>query len=198
MAYPVNALRGLLFDSVTGAWVGVQGLDGKEYLCAGIQNVGASAAPVAFNAAGTATNDNATAGRPGEFITAVVLAGSAVALTSGAAANVASISLPPGDWDVSGVIDHNIAATTSVTQISSGVSLTSATLAPQTGGGGLGTDPTATLSYAAMVPGLGIVQGAPLVRISLAATTTVYLIAQDTFSLSTISAYGTLRARRMR
>lgn len=198
MAYPVTTLRGLLFDSATGAWAGVQGTDGKEYLAAGTLNGPTSALPVAFNPTGTTTNDNAAAGRPGEFITATVPVGSAVALATGVAANVTSISLTAGDWDVSGVVDHNIAATTSVTQINSGVSLTSATLASQAGGAGLGTDPTSTLSYAAMVPGAGIVQGAPLVRISLAATTTVYLVAQDTFTLSTISAYGTLRARRVR
>lgn len=198
MAYPVRVSSGLLFDTVTGAWVGAQGADGKEYLCAGLPNAGASVAPVAFNAAGTTTNDNAVAGRPGEFISSSVPVGSAVALTSGAAANVTSISLTAGDWDVGGVIDHGIAATTSVTQVNSGISLTSATLAPQAGGGGLGTDPTSTLSYAAMVPGTGIVQGSPLVRISLAATATVYLVAQDTFTIGTISAYGTLRARRAR
>lgn len=147
---------------------------------------------------GTILADNAAAGVVGEFITATVPVGSAVALTTGVAANVTSISLTAGDWDVSGTIDHNIAATTSLTQINSGISLTTAALAPQTGGAGLGTDPTLTLSYAAMVPGLGIVQGTPLVRVSVSATTTVYLVAQDTFTLSTISAYGTIRARRVR
>ena len=61
MAYPVRVSQGLLFDSVTGAWVGVQGADGKEYLCAGVQNVGASVAPVAFNSANvTITGGSAT------------------------------------------------------------------------------------------------------------------------------------------
>ena len=151
-----------------------------------------------YNSVGTATNNNAAAGQIGEFVTATVAVGSAVALTTGVTANVTSISLTAGDWDASGVVDHNIAVGTSVTQINSGISLTSATLAAQTGGGGLGTDPNAMLTYAAMVPGAGIVQGSPLVRISLAATTTVFLVAQDTFTLSTISAYGTIRARRVR
>ena len=147
---------------------------------------------------GTTTNNNAQAGSIGEFITATVPVGSAVALTTAVTANVTSISLTAGDWDVSAVVDHNIGLTTSLTQINSGISLVSATLPAQTGGGGLGTDPLATLSYAAMVPGAGIVQSAPLVRITLTATTTVYLVAQDTFTLSTISAYGTIRARRVR
>ena len=198
MAYAVVSLRGLLFDAATGAWAGVQGTDGKEYLAAGVQNVGASGAPVAFNAAGTTTNDNAVTGRPGEFITSSVPVGSAVALTTATAANVTSISLTAGDWDVSGLVDHNIAATTSVTQLNASISLTSATLAPQIGGSGLGTDATCTLSYSAMAPAAGIGQAIPPVRLSLAATTTVYLVAQDNFTLSTISAYGTIRARRMR
>jgi hypothetical protein len=36
------------------------------------------------------------------------------------------------------------------------------------------------------------------VRLSIAATTTVFLVAQCTFTVSTLSAYGTIRARRMR
>ena len=147
---------------------------------------------------GTTTNNSAQAGSIGEFVTSTVAVGGAVALTSGVTSTITSISLTAGDWDVMGAVDHSIAGTTSITQINSGVSLTAATLAAQTGGGGLGTDPTVTLSYAAMVPGAGIVQGTSLVRVLLSSTTTVYLVAQDAFTLSTISAYGTIRARRVR
>jgi hypothetical protein len=36
------------------------------------------------------------------------------------------------------------------------------------------------------------------VRVSLSATTTIFLVASDTFTVSTMSAYGTIRARRVR
>jgi hypothetical protein len=38
----------------------------------------------------------------------------------------------------------------------------------------------------------------PVVRLSLAATTTVYLVSRATFTVSTLKAYGTIRARRVR
>ena len=147
---------------------------------------------------GTILVDNAAAGVVGEFVTATVAAGGAVALTTAVAANVTSISLTAGDWDVNGQVDHLIAATTSLTQLNASMSLTTAALSPQAGGAGLGTDATATASFAAMVPTANITQGLVMTRLSVSATTTVFLVAQDTFTLSTISAFGTIRARRVR
>ena len=153
---------------------------------------------VVYVPVGTATNNNAIAGQIGEFVTATVAIGAAVALTTAVASNVTSISLTAGDWDISAVLDHNIAATTSLTQLNASISLTSGALSPQAGGSGLGTDATGTASFAAMIPTAGITQAIPLVRLSIAGTTSVFLVAQDAFTVSTISAYGTLRARRVR
>ena len=151
-----------------------------------------------YNGVGTSTNNNAAAGQIGEFVTATVASGAAVALTTSVAANVTSISLTAGDWDISAQVDHLIAASTSITQLNASISLTSATLAGQAGGAGLGTDATAVASFSAMVPTANITQDIGLVRLSVAATTTVFLVAMDAFTLSTISAFGTIRARRVR
>jgi predicted nucleic acid-binding protein len=67
----------------------------------------------------TQTNDSAAAGKVGEFITSNIVVGSAVALTTGTAANVTSVSLTAGDWDVCGEVDLSTAATTNVTGVSS-------------------------------------------------------------------------------
>ena len=147
---------------------------------------------------GTTTNNNAAAGQVGESTSSTVAAGAAVALTTGVAANVTSLVLTPGDWNVNGSVDHAIGATTSITQLNASISLTSTTLSPQAGGSGLGSDATATFSFAAMVPAANIVQNIPFVRLSIAVTTTIYLVAQDAFTLSTVSAFGTIRARRSR
>ena len=151
-----------------------------------------------YNGVGTATNNNAAAGQIGEFVTATVAAGAAVALTTSVAANVTSISLTAGDWDINAQVDHLISATASITQLNASMSLTTAALSPQAGGAGLGTDATATASFAAMVPTANITQGIVMVRLSIAGTTTVFLVAQDIFTLGTISAFGTIRARRVR
>ena len=144
---------------------------------------------------GTTTNDNASAGQLGEVISSTVLAASAVALTTGVAANVTSISLTAGDWDVRGDVSFSTAATTSVTRVIGSISQTTGTL-DLTGAG------TATgMIFAAVVPGvLGNAFKIPVgpTRISLASTTTVYLVGFGTFTVSTLSAYGSIVARRAR
>lgn len=149
-------------------------------------------------APGSNTNDSAAAGNVGELITATVAAGSAVSLTTATSANVTSISLTAGDWDVSAQVVHNAAATTSITLLQIGISATSATLPTQVGGSGIGTDPLGIERRAASVPAGALTTAVGPVRVSLAATTTIYLVANDTFTVSTMSAYGTLRARRER
>ncbi len=148
---------------------------------------------------GTTTNNNANSGAVGEFVTATVIAGSAVALTTATSANVTSISLTAGDWDVWGVADFVPAATTSMTVLTCGLGTTSATLLTQTGGGGVGTDPLSSWKGAPTVPALfPISQILQPVRVSLSGTTTIYFVANATFTLSTMTVYGSIYARRKR
>lgn len=149
----------------------------------------ASPAPVV----GTATSDNAGAGYVGELLSGTLAVGSATSLVTATSKDVATVSLTAGDWDVTGVLDFLPGGTTSATLLLAGAN--SATNA-------LGVDDT----YASTVfPTAGQVTTAgnyrmaiPTQRVSLAATTTWRLIAQATFTLSTMTAYGTIRARRIR
>jgi hypothetical protein len=148
---------------------------------------------------GTTTNNSASAGSVGEFVTATVVAGSAVALTTATGANITSISLTAGDWDVSAVADFTPAGTTSVTMLSAGLGTTTATQLTQTGGGGVGTDPLVTWTQAAAVPAAGpITLSLPPVRVLLGVTTTIFFVAKANFTVSTLAAYGTISARRVR
>lgn len=156
---------------------------------------------------GTPTNDNAAAGFLGEYIQSTVASGSAVALTTATTANVTSIALTPGDWDIDCQVEFSPAATTSVTQSNAAMSLTSATLPTQPGGAvgraTLGPEPIITFNQAAAVPAAGYALAPTTVRctVSQAApgvTVTVYLVAQATFTVSTMSAFGSIRARRIR
>jgi len=125
-------------------------------------------------------------GSIGEYRSATV--GGGVSLTNIVAANIASISLPPGDWDVSGVVQFTPAASTVMTGQFVSINTVSATTA------GLG----ATTSIIGNVPaGSGSTQTpSPVVRISVLVTTTVYLVAVAAFSVSTLTAGGVIRARR--
>ena len=138
---------------------------------------------------GTTTNNNATAGDLGEYIESQLASGSATSLNTATPKNVTSISLTAGDWDVTGVIDY-VLGTTTATDFKGGSSSTSATFGPQDSFINMeskSTGLTDTFSY-----------NIPTVRFLLNSTTTVYLVAQATFSAGTVDAYGTIRARRMR
>lgn len=136
---------------------------------------------------GTTTNNNANAGSVGELLTNTT---TGTALTSPSAANATSISLTAGDWEVSGTIQYNPAAGTTIATINSSISTVSATVS-----GTLG----ATNSLRAQFNTAGTQQlSSPVVRISVASTTTVFLVAAATFAVSTMTADGAIRARRVR
>jgi hypothetical protein len=135
---------------------------------------------------GTTTNDNANAGSIGEYVSNTT---TSVSLSSGTATNITSISLTAGDWDVSGVFQTSPAGGTTISTHIEGISTTSGTL------GALGTFNTDTYSPST---GNGETHGTPTVRVSIASTTTVYLIGQVTFSGGTCSSNGFIRARRVR
>lgn len=141
---------------------------------------------------GTTTNNNANAGSVGEFISSSVSSGSPTSISSGTAFNLVSISLTAGDWDVEGAVGFIPAAGTTVTAAQASSSLVSATLQDAVVGGRF----RYPFSDAA---GNGPVEGGVTnVRYSLSATTTVFMVANAVFSGSTCTAYGIIRARRVR
>lgn len=143
---------------------------------------------------GTATNNNTNAGNVGEYVESVISSASAISLSSGIPLTITSISLTAGDWDVCGVIDFITAASTSVTQVGTSVSLTNNSFDSNSGRSHI------TL-FAATVPGAQTPAYAiptASLRFSLSGTTTIYLVAFAVFTVSTLTGYGIIRARRMR
>jgi hypothetical protein len=146
---------------------------------------------------GTTTNNSATAGYVGEVITSSVVVGSAVSLTDATGAftgkTITSISLTAGDWDVFGIVGINMAATTKFTAIAGGISTVNDTL------NSLYEEET-RVSYGAagLVPANVITFTFPTTRVSIASTTTYYLIGYASFSISTATAFGRITARRVR
>jgi hypothetical protein len=141
---------------------------------------------------GTNTNDSAAAGDVGEFVSSTVTIGSEIALTTVTAADITSISLTAGDWDVSISCSFDPGASTNVTVLQTSVSTTSATLDATPGRLG-------ALIYPSSVLGTNIsVVNVPAARLSLNATTTVYLVARAAFTVSTLAAFGIISARRVR
>lgn len=129
--------------------------------------------------------------RVGEYISSTVLVGAAVAATNNVALNVTSISLTPGDWDVSGSVADNPAVTTVPASLFGAISLVSASLGTSPGAGAYNAFVVARPAGFAMTMPVGVT------RMLLTATTTVYLVAQAGFSVSTNAVYGFIGARRM-
>lgn len=155
-----------------------------------LSNLGLVASPtIASDIVGTATNDNATAGNIGEHTSSLIAIGSAVSLTTATPANITSISLTAGDWDVTGAINFTEGSAT-VTVRTGGINTTTATL-PTDGTEVENGTLTTVLSTKNSVT-------IPRKRISIAGTTTVYLVASSTFSAGTVAGYGQITARRVR
>jgi hypothetical protein len=149
------------------------------------------------SATGTTTNNNAAAGQIGEVMSSVIPVVSAVSLTSAAAASITTLTLTAGDWDLSGIIVYHPGATTSVTISAAAISQTDNAVPAIIG------QPTAgevliQNSSAAQIPVNDFTVSIPRCRVSLAASTPVYIVAKATFSVSTLSAYGSIYARRAR
>lgn len=139
---------------------------------------------------GTTTNDNANSGSIGEFPSPSNLTN--VSVTTNTPFNAASISLTAGDWDVQGCIYYLAASTTTWNIIFASINTTSAALAGYPGPGITSlsaTFPTGPSSEEIC---------SPVVRESVAITTTAYLVGQASFSTSTLTANGYIRARRVR
>lgn len=145
---------------------------------------------------GTTTNDDAAAGNVGQYVTANVAAGSAVSLTTNTAANVTSISLTSGDWDVVGAVWFTGAGNTIAQTLYGAVSQTSATLPTRGGADSFRVTYGSTGLNLFNLTDAGFLVGPT--RISLSTTTTVFLVAQAVFTTNTAAAYGQIRARRVR
>lgn len=149
-------------------------------------NLLASFLPAGAAIRGTNTNDSAAAGFIGEEKQSIILEASGVSLTNNTNANITSLSLTAGDWDVWANTNSDVSI--GCTAMNSWISSTSATQPDFAYIGTLGAA-TATLAGGPAVPQQ---------RFSLSTTTTVYLSANYSFATGTVKAYGGLYARRVR
>lgn len=139
------------------------------------------------NIVGVSNGSNASAGSVGELITAT---GSAVSVTSGTPKDITSISLTAGDWEVTGEVYFAPAGSTVPSAYAGWVSSTSATIPP--------VPLYFSISGVTFAAGTPYCSPVPSQRFSLSSTTTVYLSSNQTFSTSTMTATGIIRARRVR
>ncbi len=146
--------------------------------------------PTTGGIVGTTTNDNVAAGKVGEYVSANS-ALNTTSLTSTVTADVLSISLTAGDWNVGGNIGFFGASTTTPTLLEGWVNSTSAV-----NPGGQYTSYVQPTGTPFVTAPLSFV--VPQQRFSLASTTTIYLSTLTAFGVSTLAAGGQIWARRVR
>lgn len=117
-------------------------------------------------------------------------AGTPVSLSTGTAANITSISLTPGTWDLTANIYFDFAGAT-VTSIEGAISTTSATISsppPEEVSAAALNLTTTSADYS-----LNITRR----RVTITSTTTYYLVGRAAFSAGSIDGYGKLLATRV-
>lgn len=137
------------------------------------------------------TTVNAAAGYVGEYLSDTVIAGSAVALTTGTIATIGSVVLTAGDWDINGQTFLTTGNTlTTINQLQTSINTTAGTLNTTPGllaqtdlngitAGSFGLDPEIVI-----------------IGNRVTAAGTYYLNCQATFGVGTLAAYGLIQARR--
>jgi hypothetical protein len=144
---------------------------------------------------GTNTNNRAAAGDVGEVISSFVSSSPGVTLVASTPTTIASITLTPGEWDVTGPI-HYVWASATVQHMISGIGTAGnirsiATLGEQSEGYQTGLNNIALNGTYDCNP--------PLQRVQITgASVQYYLIAQAGYSAGSCVGWGYLRARRVR
>jgi hypothetical protein len=140
------------------------------------------------NIIGTTAVGDAPAGSEGEFL---INPGGASGLTTATPANACSLSITAGDWDLYLSVLFSGAGATNTTDLQIGINTVSATLP------GITPLQFAQWRSAGLVDLYQTMTVGPF-RVNVSSTTTYYGVVRATFTVSTYSANGTLRARRIR
>lgn len=138
---------------------------------------------------GATDGSNPFSGNVGEYIESFIDSDHGVSLTDDTEADVTSVNLTAGDWDIEGNVNLKEAAATVTGRIAS-LSTGSATIPLGGKEGYLGTATTTSNQTNTIT--------LPRMRLSVGGPTTAYLVAKVTFSAGTISAFGGISARRVR
>jgi hypothetical protein len=146
--------------------------------------------PTTKGIVGTTTNDNASAGYVGEYKTATA---AGVALTTATAKSVVTLPLTAGDWDVWGNMYFVPAGGTTMTALACGISETTDTLTANLSLNSLQSTVNTTFST-----GNGQYICTGMYRFSTAVNANIYIVAQASFGVSTMTATGIIGARRVR
>lgn len=147
--------------------------------------------PTTGGIVGTTTNDSTAAGKVGEIISSEVLIGAPVSISSNVAKDITTIALTAGQWNVFANIGIVGAAGTTVDTMIGCIN-TSTSISPAS----RRTFVAYQVSYAI---GAGDIEAVvPSQPMQLSGNTTIHLVIQSQFNVSTMSAFGYIWAIRAR
>ena len=137
---------------------------------------------------GVTDGSNAAAGQVGEYIEAVKPFASAQALNNNVYQSLLSITLTPGDWQVTGRVSVVFTGTAGSSLI--GAISTSATATTN-------EDTVGVMANGSLITGSTHTAPIPPIRYNITSTTTLYLIVYATIP-SSATGWGRISARRIR
>lgn len=138
---------------------------------------------------GVTDGGNAQAGVVGEYTNRVLATGSALSLVNTLETNVLSMTLSPGDWNVSGCVIF-VGTTATATRVQAGIGVVTNVIALDGSQCFQALNET-SLSFTTSVT-------IPIQRVSTSISTNVFLVGQGNFSSGTMAACGQIVARRVR
>lgn len=134
---------------------------------------------------GTTSGAGAAAGYVGQLL---ANSASGVSLTNGSAANLTTVPLTPGNWDLQCNAQFVPAGTTTVTSIAASVG---------TASGSLGAVGQIAYLQASLTTGAQQYLVTPTLRVNVSAGTTAYCVGFSSFGVSTMTGSGYIRATRV-
>lgn len=144
---------------------------------------------------GVTSGAAAAAGQIGQVLSSTInqATGGTTGFTTGTPKTITSIPLTAGDWNVWGTVCANPAGTTTISQVAGGLSTTNNAFSSDATTGVPGT---ASLNLT-FTP--GTIQCTPIGQtvVNVSGSTTLFLVAQFSFGVSTMGGYGSVFARRM-
>lgn len=150
---------------------------------------------------GTTTSDNAAPGNIGEIISNSIVRSASVPMSTGVGFSVSTVTLTAGDWDVRVSAAIEAGGATAISEFDASLNTVPNTLS--TADTEAVADSSGRIRFIndiSATPGNGSSDYLvfPTVRVSISSTTPYYLVLQANFSISTLTGYGNIVARRIR
>lgn len=184
MPTAIGAVLYLSFMAKNGAIIGFAQLQATDSMTL-------AALTLTTGLTGRTTGSAYSAGYVGEISTSTIAIASATSLSTGTAKTITSIVLSAGLWNINGNIGYIAAAGTLPTILEGSINTTTNAQATSPNGGAYFRNELAYVATSTQICPVG------QITVNISTPTTYYLVATATFTVSTLTAYGSITARRM-